>query len=211
VGNEISIQENPMTPNPLRAVIYSRVSTTKQTTENQVLELREVCIRNNWTIVAELTDEGISGSKGKIDRPGFATLHQMVARKQVDIVVVWSIDSLGRSLKDLVSFMAELAAKNIDFFSNVQAIDSRTPAGKLSFAIFSAIAEFEREMIRSRVMAGLERAKANGKRLGRPTNVNSNTKVAVFLLREKGHSIHNIAKQLKIGVGTTQRLLKEAA
>ncbi len=200
-----------MTQAPLRAVIYSRVSTTKQTTENQVLELREVCKRNNWTIVAELTDEGISGGKGKADRPGFATLHQMVARRQADIVVVWSIDRLGRSLKDLVSFMGELEAKSIDFYSHVQAIDSRTPAGRLSFAIFSAIAEFEREIIRSRVIAGLERARANGRKLGRPTNVNSNTKVAVSLLREKGHSIHNIAKQLKIGVGTTQRLLQEAA
>lgn len=200
-----------MTPVPHRAVIYSRVSTARQTTENQVLELREVCKRNNWVIAAEITDDGISGSKGKADRPGFAALHQMVTRRQADIVVVWSIDRLGRSLKDLVSFMGELEAKKIDFYSHVQAIDSRTPAGKLSFAIFSAIAEFEREMIRSRVVAGLERAKASGKRLGRPSNVNSNTKVVVSLLREKGHSIHNIAKQLKIGVGTTQRLLKEAA
>ncbi len=200
-----------MTPTPLRAVIYSRVSTAKQTTENQVLELREVCKRNNWTIVAELTDDGISGSKGKADRPGFAMLHKMVARKQADIVVVWSIDRLGRSLKDLVSFMGELEAKNIEFYSHIQAIDSRTPAGRLSFAIFSAIAEFERCIIRERVIAGLARASANGRKLGRPTNVNSNTKVAVSLLREKGHSIHNIAKQLKIGVGTTQRLLKEAA
>jgi DNA invertase Pin-like site-specific DNA recombinase len=195
----------------LCAVIYSRVSTAKQTTENQVLELREICSRNNWKVVAELTDDGVSGAKGKADRPGFAMLHQMVARRQADIVVVWSIDRLGRSLKDLVSFMGELEAKSIDFYSHVQAIDSRTPAGRLSFAIFSAIAEFEREIIRSRVIAGLERAKANGKRLGRPTNVNSNTRVAVSLLREKGHSIHNIAKQLKIGVGTTQRLLQQAA
>jgi len=200
-----------MTPTPLRAVIYSRVSTAKQTTENQVLELREVCKRNNWAIVAELTDDGISGSKGKADRPGFAMLHKMVARRQADIVVVWSIDRLGRSLTDLVSFMSELEAKRVDFYSHLQAIDSRTAAGKLSFAIFSAISEFERTLIRERVMAGLARAKAQGKVLGRPTNVTPNTKIAVSLLREKGHSIHNIAKQLKIGVGTTQRLLKEAA
>ena len=195
----------------IRAVIYSRVSTAKQTPENQVLELREICRRNNWKVVAELTDDGISGSKGKADRPGFAALHQMVARRQADIVVVWSIDRLGRSLKDLVSFMGELEAKTIEFYSHIQAIDSRTPAGRLSFAIFSAIAEFERCIRRERVIAGLARASANGRKLGRPTNVNSNTKVAVSLLREKGHSIHNIAKQLKIGVGTTQRLLKEAA
>ena len=107
----------------------------------------------------------------------------------------------------LVAFMAELEAKKMDFYSHIQAIDSRTAAGRLSFAIFGAIAEFERSIIRERVCAGLARAKAEGKRLGRPTNVNVNTGVAVKLLREKGASIHAIAKQLKIGVSTTTRLL----
>ena len=107
--------------------------------------------------------------------------------------------------------MSELEVKRVDFYSHLQAIDSRTPAGRLSFAIFSAISEFERTLIRERVMAGLARAKAQGKVLGRPTNVTPNTKIAVTLLREKGHSIHTIAKQLRIGVGTTQRILRDAA
>ena len=191
----------------MRAVIYGRVSTQKQTTDNQVLELREVCKRNGWTIVKEITDNGISGSKGRSDRAGFDELHKMISRKEADIVVVWSIDRLGRSITDLVAFMAELEAKKMDFYSHIQAIDSRTAAGRLSFAIFGAIAEFERCIIRERVMAGLARAKSEGKKLGRPTNVNVNTGVAVKLLREKGASIHSIAKQLKIGVSTTTRLL----
>ncbi len=167
----------------MRVVIYSRVSTNKQTTENQRLELREVAKRNNWTIVEELNDDGISGSKGRKDRPAFDRLHLMVARKEVDLVMAWSIDRLGRSITE----------------------------GRLSFAIFSAIAEFERSIIRDRINAGLSRARANGKRLGRPTNVNENTKVAVRLMREKGAPIHRIAKELKIGVGTTQKLLKDAS
>ena len=191
----------------MRAVIYGRVSTQKQTTDNQVLELREVCKRNGWTIVKEITDNGISGSKGRSDRAGFDELHKMISRKEADIVVVWSIDRLGRSLSDLVAFMGELETKAINFYSHQQAIDSRTPAGKMSFAIFSAVAEFERNIIRDRVMAGLARAKSEGKKLGRPTNVNVNTGVAVKLLREKGASIHSIAKQLRIGVSTTTRLL----
>ena len=191
----------------MRAVIYSRVSTSTQTTDNQVLELREVCKRNGWNIVREITDNGISGAKGRKDRPGFDELHHIVARREADMIVVWSIDRLGRSIADLVNFMAELEAKNIAFYSQQQAIDSRTPAGKMSFAIFSAVAEFERNIIRERVMAGLARVKAQGKKLGRPSNVNENTKIAVKLLREKGTSIGNIAKQLKIGVSTTQRLL----
>ena len=195
----------------MRVVIYSRVSTSKQTTENQHLELRKVAERNNWTIVQELNDNGISGSKGRKDRPAFDRLHMMIARREVDLVMVWSIDRLGRSITDLVALMGEMEAKGVDFYSHIQAIDSRTPAGKLSFAIFSAIAEFERGIIRERINAGLSRAKANGKKLGRPTNVNENTKVAVMLLREKGAPIHTIATQLKIGVGTTQKILKEAA
>ena len=191
----------------MRAVIYGRVSTQKQTTDNQVLELREVCKRNAWTIVKEITDSGISGSKGRKDRPGFDELHKMISRNEADIVVVWSIDRLGRSLSDLIFFMGELETKAISFYSHIQAIDSRTPAGKMSFAIFSAVAEFERNIIRERVMAGLARAKSEGKKLGRPTNVNVNTGIAVKLLREAGASIHSIAKQLKIGVSTTTRLL----
>ena len=191
----------------MRAVIYSRVSTLKQSTENQTMELREVCKRNSWSVVREISDNGISGSKGRSDRAGFDELHKMISRREADIVVVWSIDRLGRSITDLVAFMAELEAKKMDFYSHIQAIDSRTAAGRLSFAIFGAIAEFERSIIRERVCAGLARAKAEGKRLGRPTNVNVNTGVAVKLLREKGASIHAIAKQLKIGVSTTTRLL----
>jgi DNA invertase Pin-like site-specific DNA recombinase len=202
----MSIGENAM-----RVVIYSRVSTSRQTTENQTRELREVAQRNGWQIVAELSDEGISGSKGRRERPGFDALHKMVQRREIDLVMTWSIDRLGRSISDLVSLMAELEVKGVDFYSHIQAIDSRTPAGKLSFSIFAAIAEFERSIIKERINAGLARAKANGKRLGRPTNVNDNTRIAVRLMREKGASIHHIAKELKIGVGTTQKILKEVA
>lgn len=195
----------------MRVVIYSRVSTTRQTTDNQTLQLREVAARNNWIVIEELSDDGISGSKGRKDRPAFDRLHLMIARREIDLVMVWSIDRLGRSITDLVSLMGEMETKGVNFYSHLQAIDSRTPAGKLSFAIFSAIAEFERGIIRERINAGLSRARATGKKLGRPTNVNENTKVAVMLLREKGAPIHTIAKQLKIGVGTTQKILKEAA
>jgi DNA invertase Pin-like site-specific DNA recombinase len=195
----------------MRVAIYSRVSTSKQTVENQLRELREVAKRNGWTVAHELSDEGISGAKGRKERPAFDALHKMIARREIDLVMCWSIDRLGRSITDLVSLMAELEVKGVDFYSHIQAIDSRTPAGRLSFAIFSAIAEFEKSIIRERVVAGLERAKAEGKRLGRPTNVNENTKVAVRLMREKGAPIHRIARELKIGFGTTQKILREAA
>ena len=191
-----------------RVAIYARVSTQKQTTENQRLELREVAKRNGWDIVAELADEGISGSKGRRDRPSYDTLLRMIARREIDVLMTWSIDRLSRSTSDLVALMSELETKRIDFYSHIQAIDSRTSMGKLCFTIFAAIASFEKELLRERVYAGLARARAEGKKLGRPSNVGPNTKIAVQLMREKGASIHRIAKELKSGVGTTQRILR---
>jgi DNA invertase Pin-like site-specific DNA recombinase len=192
---------------PVKVVLYLRCSTSKQTTENQRIALEEVCQRNGWQIYKVIEDAGVSGAKGKDERPGFNELHRIVSRKEADMIVVWSIDRLGRSITDLVSFMSELAAKNFNFYSHTQAIDSRTPAGKLTFAIFASLAEFERNLISERVHAGLERAKRNGVKLGRPSNANSNTGVAVKLLREKGYSIGKIAKQLGIGCSTTMRFL----
>lgn len=196
-----------MSASSMRVVIYSRVSTSKQTTDNQVLELKEVCRRNNWNIIREITDNGISGAKGRFQRPGFDELHKIISRKEVDMVVVWSLDRLGRSTVDLANFMGELEAKQVSFYSHQQSIDSRTPSGKMSFAIFAAIAEFERNIIRERVMAGLARAKAEGKKLGRPSSITESTKVAVRLMREKGMAKQRIAKELGIGCGSVQKLL----
>ena len=195
----------------IKAVIYARVSTLSQNPDNQLLELREAAKRNGWLIVAELTDHGISGAKGRAHRPALDLLHKKIARREVDIVMTWSIDRLGRSIQDLVALMGELEAKRIDLYSHQQAIDTRTPAGRMTFSVFAAIAQFEREIIRERINAGLARAKSEGKKLGRPSNVNDSTKTAVKLLREKGASIHRIAKELRIGVGTTSRILKAAA
>jgi DNA invertase Pin-like site-specific DNA recombinase len=195
----------------LKAVIYARVSTSSQTVDNQLLELREAARRNGWLIVAELTDNGISGAKGRLQRPAFDSLLKKIARREIDLVMTWSIDRLGRSIQDLVALMAELEAKKIDLYSHQQAIDTRTPAGRMTFSVFAAIAQFEREIIRERINAGLARARSEGKKLGRPSNVNDSTKTAVKLLREKGASIHRIAKELRIGVGTTSRILKAVA
>ncbi len=190
-----------------RAVLYCRVSTNHQTAENQLLELRSAAQRMGYSIVAELIDEGISGAKGRKDRPAFNRLHEMIQRRQIDCVMAWSICRLGRSTTDLSIFMADVQAAGIDLYIHQQSINTSTPAGRMVFGIFSALASWEREMITERINAGLARARAEGKKLGRPSTVNENTKVAVKLLREKGTSIHNIAKQLQIGVGTTQRLL----
>jgi DNA invertase Pin-like site-specific DNA recombinase len=194
----------------MKALIYARVSTNHQNVSNQLLELRKTAERFGWQVVAELVDDGISGTKGRSERPAFDRLHQMIQRRETDVVMAWSIDRLGRSIQHLASFMGEVQATGVDLYIHQQAINTATPSGRMVFGIFSALAEYDREMIRDRINAGLARARAEGKKLGRPSNVNPAVITSVKLLREKGHSIHNIAKSLHIGVGTTQKILAVA-
>jgi DNA invertase Pin-like site-specific DNA recombinase len=149
--------------------IYTRVSTRHgQTVENQLRQLREIGERLGWNVVAEFSDEGISGAKGREDRPAFDALMRSVTRREVDLVAAWSVDRIGRSLSDLVGFLGELQARNVDLFLLRQGLDTSTPSGRMMFNMLSVFSEFERELIRERVVAGLDRAKADGKRLGRP-------------------------------------------
>jgi DNA invertase Pin-like site-specific DNA recombinase len=197
-------------PRSRRAAIYARVSTTHQNVSNQTAELHEAAKRMGLEITAELTDDGISGAKGRDSRPAFDRLFKMVQRREIDMVMAWSIDRLGRSVQDLVSFMTAVQAAGTDLYIHQQAINTATPAGRMVFGIFSALGEYERELIRERINAGIARARAEGKKLGRPSNVNDSLIASVKLLREKGYSINKIAKHLGIGVGTTHKILKAA-
>ena len=196
---------------PIRVAIYCRVSTDNQTVENQTRELQEVASRSNWNIVGTYSDQGISGAKGRNERPQFDALIKDAQRRKFDLIACWSIDRLGRSIQTLVEFMNDMNDIGIDLYFHQQALNTKTASGRMVFGIFSALGEYEREMIRDRINAGLARARAQGKKLGRPSNVNPSVVVSVKLLREKGHSIHTIAKQLRIGVGTTQKILASAA
>jgi len=149
----------------MRAALYARVSTTEQTADNQLLELRRYIEARGWT-GTEFVDRGISGSKDK--RPALDALLKDAKRRRFDVLVCWRLDRLGRNLRHLVTMLEELQQLGIAFVSLGEGIDCTTPAGKLQLHILAALAEFERERIRERVMAGLERAKTQGKRLGRP-------------------------------------------
>jgi DNA invertase Pin-like site-specific DNA recombinase len=197
--------------NDLRAALYLRVSTSNQTTENQRIDLERVAALRGWNIVETFRDEGISGSKGRNDRPAFDQMLKDAVRGKFDLIAVWSIDPLGRSLQHLIETVNELQAVGVDLYMHQQAIDTTTPAGKLTFSIFGAFAEFERSLIRERVKAGLERAKKNGIKLGRPTNLNDTVRSAIVALRAKDVSIRQIASQLKIGTGTIYSVLSAAA
>ena len=151
-----------------RAAIYVRVSTDKQTVENQLRELRQIAGHRGWEVVEEYHDAGISGAKGRKDRPGLDGMLQDAQQRRFDVVMAWAIDRLGRSLIDLLGTIQTLQACGVDLYLDQQAIDTTTPAGKLMFQVTGAFAEFERSMIRQRVNAGLKRAVEAGKQLGRP-------------------------------------------
>lgn len=185
-----------------RVALYLRVSTDSQTVENQRRELDAVAERMGWNIVEVLADEGISGAKGRDKRPAYDRLMTMVTRKEIDLIACWSVDRLGRSLQHLVGFLGEINARGVDLYLHTQGLDTSTPAGRAMFSMLSVFAEFERSILRERIMAGLRRST---KKSGRPP--------LDYLVRRKiekalgqGMSINATAKKLKVGVGTVHRI-----
>ncbi len=190
-----------------RIALYARVSTDKQTCENQLQELRTIAERMNYTIVAEFVDNGISGMKTRQNRPALDQLMKSATQRKFDMVMCWSIDRLGRSLQNLVEILNELQALKIDLFFLQQGMDTSTPSGRMIFSVFGAIGEFERNLIRERVIAGQKRAVANGVKIGRPSKMNDGLRSAIQILREKGMGIKQIARELKVGIGTVYAVL----
>ena len=176
-----------------RVAIYARVSTDKQTCVNQLTELRAVAERMGYSIIQEFIDEGISGTKAS--RPALDSMMKMATQRQFDMVMCWSIDRLGRSLQNLIALLNQLESLKIDLFFHQQAIDTTTPMGKMMFSILGALGAYERELIRERVIAGLQTAKLKGMKLGRPSKMND------------GMGIKQIAKELQIGIGTVYSVL----
>lgn len=192
---------------PRHAAIYARVSTTNgQTPDNQLRELRAVAARMHWHVLEEFVDKGISGSKGRDKRPAFDALCRAATQRRIDVVMAWSVDRLGRSLTDLVAFLGDLHAKNVDLYLHRQGIDTTTPGGKALFQMLGVFAEFERALIRERVNAGMARAKAQGKRLGRP-RISIAKENRIRRLRSRGWGKLKIARELECGVSTVTRVL----
>ena len=191
-----------------RAAIYVRVSTDRQTVENQTAALAKVAKARGWQIVATFHDSGISGAKGRKDRPGLDSMLKEAQRGVFDVIMAWSIDRVGRSLIDLLGTIQHLEACKVDLYLDQQAIDTTTPSGKLMFQVTGAFAEFERSMIRERVHAGLKRAVANGKVLGRP-QVSGEIERRVIRELRKGSGILSTAKKLGLGTSTVARIKAE--
>ena len=189
--------------------IYARVSTASQTVENQLIELRDAAKRLGWTVAHEIVDEGISGSKGRSDRPGFDRIFELVDQKAVGAVMAWSVDRIGRSLQDLVALMKELQRNSVDLYCHQQSINTATPAGRMTFSIFGALGEYERSLIIERIHAGIARAKAEGVRFGRPRVYGDEVRAQVIELRAKGMRMRDIARELGVGFGTVWRVCRE--
>jgi DNA invertase Pin-like site-specific DNA recombinase len=149
----------------VKAAIYARVSTLDQEPENQLRDLRDYCARRGWQPV-EYVDHGVSGAKEK--RPALDALARDAKRRRFDVLIVWRLDRLGRSLKHLILLLDDFSALGVGFVSLGEGIDATTAAGRLQMAVLGAIAQFERDRIVERVRAGLARARAEGKKLGRP-------------------------------------------
>jgi DNA invertase Pin-like site-specific DNA recombinase len=196
-----------------RVAIYLRVSTSEQTTDNQRRELQDVAARHQWTVVNVFEDAGISGAKGRDARPGLDAMMKAVARREIDMVAAWSVDRLGRSLIDLLEVLREFHAKGVDLFLHQQGLDTSTPSGRAMFQMMGVFAEFERAMIRERVLAGIARAREQGTKLGRRRLEDTDPKkvTAIRRARASGHGIRRIARDLAVGVGTVLRVLDGAA
>src|SRR5205814_9831552 len=183
---------------------YARVSTLDQEPENQLVELRRFVEARGWT-ATEYVDRGVSGAKDR--RPALDVLIKDAKRRRFDVLVCWRLDRLGRNLKHLITLLDDVQALGVAFVSLAEGIDATTPAGKLQLHILGAIAEFERERIRERVLAGLQRAKTQGKKLGRPR-----ARVPIERVqRVSGLSIDDAALDLGVSRSTLKRWRRQMA
>ena len=193
-----------------RAALYARCSTHDkgQDPELQLVPLREYCQRRGFTITREDIDNGISGMKDS--RPQLDRLLEAARKRQIDMIVVWKLDRFGRSLKQLVNALEELSSLGIGFISYQDNIDLTTPQGRLMFHIIGAMAEFERELTRERVKAGIANARRKGKRLGRKPLPQINTSRIIEAHGENPQlSIRGLARALGMKKSTVQKTLSD--
>lgn len=196
----------------MKIAIYARVSTDGQSVNAQLAELREVAERRGWEVVQEFTDKGISGAKGRDERPALDAMLKAATRGEFDAVAAWSVDRLGRSLQHLVAGLGDLQAAGCGLYLHKQGLDTSTPSGRAMFGMLSVFAEFERELISARIRNGIKHARANGTRsgkaFGRP-RVGADIESKVRELRAKDWGVNRIARELGIGSGTVRRIAYE--
>lgn len=188
-----------------RAAIYARVSTGGQTTENQLLRLREVAERAGWEVVQEYVE---TASGAKASRPALDAMIADARRRRFDLIAAVDVSRLGRSLANLAALFEELRQIGCDLYLDREAVDTTTPAGRALLGMASVFAAFERDMTIERTHAGLANARAKGKRLGRPST-GTGTVAAIRSLRAQNLGINKIARELRVGKSVVQRVVRE--
>ena len=191
--------------------IYTRVSTLDQTIDNQLIELRDHCSKMGWEVVKEYADEGLSGTLSRDKRPALNSLIKDAYRKRFDSVVCWDISRIGRSMKELILFLSDMKDRGIGICSVRQGFDTSTSMGEIMFQFVGILSSWEREMIRERTLAGLERARREGKTLGRRKVTNDRMTAQILELRSANKSIRQIASEVGVSTATVQRELKKVA
>lgn len=186
-----------------RAGLYARVSTNdQQTIPLQMRALREYAARRGWAVALQVREIGSGASARELREK----IVEAARRRQIDVVLVWRLDRWGRSVTDLLATLQELEHLGVGFVSLTEALDLTTPAGRAMAGLLAVFAEFEREILRERVRAGLAHARRNGKRLGRPATAVAHAGEVRRLFRD-GVSKAEIARRLRIGRTSVRRIL----
>lgn len=188
-------------------MIYGRVSTSDQTSENQTLVLTEIVNRNGWDLVDTYIDDGISGSKGRDKRPEFDRLCKDMIRRKFDRVLVWDVSRLGRSLQHLVEFLNDVQSVGCDLYIHQSGLDTSTPSGRMMFQMVGVFSEFERSMISERVKLGLQRVVSKGGKLGRRRTVTDEVVDRIKDLRHIGKSLSQIASEVGVSKMSVSRVI----
>jgi DNA invertase Pin-like site-specific DNA recombinase len=194
----------------MKAVIYSRTSTSAQSTGIQLEALNEMVKRSGYDLVDTIQDEGVSGTKRGTDRSGMKKVMMMVNQRKVDVVLVYSVDRIGRKLSDVISIAEQFSDKGVGLIIHKNGIDTTTTHGKHMLSFFALIAEMERDFIASRVADGVALARSKGKQIGR-AKTSKEKEQQIINLRKQNIGMLKIAKIVGVGSGTVQRVVKEQA
>jgi DNA invertase Pin-like site-specific DNA recombinase len=190
-----------------RAVIYTRTSTHQQQDNIQLDALTEMAQRSGYDLIEVIKDLGVSGGKQGNKRVGMKRLMNMVNRREIDVVMVYSVDRIGRQMSDVISLVEQLEEKGVGLIIHKQAIDSSTTMGKALVGFFALVAQMEKDFIGARVRDGITSARARGVKFGRP-KMSAHTEQEIRELRGSGLGMNSIAKQLGVGNSQVQRVCK---
>ena len=203
---KIGLASGNISKSRLRVALYASNSSDGHTTEYQLQEMEKIVEFNGWQITKKFVDHGISESKGESKRPAFNSMCTGIMSKEFDLIMAWSVDRLAKSFQHLEIFFNKLYSENIDLFLYKQGVNTTLPTGKIMFQMLSIFSDFERTMVKERINAGLTRAKAKGKKLGRP-KVSLEVENKIKELRSTGKGIRKIASELRVGVCTVKRVV----